>query len=69
MFWLAVVFITLGALLLAGKSITRGACQLVWQPSKVCNHLLNLVNSLLISRVESLNLRMRKGYKALSLSG
>jgi hypothetical protein len=41
----------------------------LWQPCKVCNHLLHLVKSPLISRVESLDLRMRYGCKALSLSG
>ena len=36
---------------------------------EVCNHLLKLLNSPLIPRVRSLDLRMRKGWKALSLSG
>ena len=57
MFWPAVVFVTLGA------------CQLVWQPREVCNHLLKLVNSPVILRVNSLDFRSRKGCKALSLSG
>ena len=34
-------------------------------PREVCNHLLKLVNSPLIPRVRSLDLRMRKGWKAL----
>jgi len=39
------------------------------RPWKVCNHFSKLVNSPLISRVKSLDLRTRKGWKALSLSG
>ena len=69
MFWPAVVFVTLRAWLLAGQSVARRACQLVWQPQEVCNQLLQLVYSPLISRVKSLDLKTRKGWKALSLSG
>ena len=56
---------------LAASRLERRLASLpsLWQPRKVCNHLLKLVNSPLISRVKSLDLRTRKGWKSLSLSG